>query len=291
MKKIKNLLENRSILITGGTGSLGKSIVENLLSSFKLKKIIIFSRDELKQSIIKNELKKKFPKKFDSLRFFIGDIRDLPRLNVAMCGVEYVLHAAALKQIDVAEYNPFEFIKTNIHGADNVVSAAIANNVKKIIALSTDKACDPINLYGATKLTSDKIFVSSNNIVGKEKHTRFSVVRYGNVMGSRGSVIPIFQKLKKEQNRVIPITDLDMTRFFISLQEAIEFIYLSFLRMHGGEIFVPKLPSAKIAELAKVIHPHGRFKIIGIRPGKKYMRLCVLRMKLIKLWNLTITML
>lgn len=269
---IKNFFKNKSILITGGTGSLGKKYVEFLLKNFKLKKIIIFSRDELKQSIMSQELS---PTKYGCLRYFLGDVRDIDRLNMAMQDVDYVLHAAALKHVNIAEYNPFEFIKTNILGAENVVKAAIANNVKKVIALSTDKAVDPINLYGATKLTSDKIFISSNNIVGSKKVTRFSVVRYGNVIGSRGSVIPYFNDLAKKKEKALPITDVKMTRFLISIDQSIEFITNSFFNMMGGEIFIPKIPSARIIDLARAIIPSCKFKVIGIRPGEKtHEKLC-----------------
>ena len=265
--KINKFFKDKSILITGGTGSLGKKIIKHLLINYKLKKIIIYSRDELKQYDLKKELQSYRNNKV--LRFFIGDVRDYSRLEMAMNGVDYVLHAAALKHIDVAEYNPYEFIKTNILGGNNVVHAAIKNNVKKIIALSTDKACDPINLYGATKLTSDKLFISSNNIVGHKSATRFSVVRYGNVLGSRGSVIPFFLKLKNENKKTLPITHHEMTRFLISLDQAIDFIFNGFLKMKGGEIFVPKIPSVKIIDLAKSIYPKAKLDFIGKRPGEK----------------------
>lgn len=262
----KNFFKNKSILITGGTGSLGNKFVEYLLKNHNPKKIIIYSRDELKQSIMSQKFSSN---KYYCMRYFLGDIRDVDRLSMAMQDVDYVLHAAALKHVNIAEYNPFEFIKTNILGAENVVKAAIKNNVKKVIAMSTDKAVDPINLYGATKLTSDKIFVSSNNIVGLKKKTRFSVVRYGNVVASRGSVVPLFYDLASKKEKNFPITDLRMTRFLITLNQSINFIVQSFLEMQGGEIFIPKIPSVKITDIAKAIMPSCSFKIVGIRPGEK----------------------
>ena len=266
------MFNNKSILITGGTGSFGNLFVETILKKYKPKKLIIFSRDELKQSV----MSKKFSiEKYSCIRYFIGDVRDEYRLSLAMEDVDYVVHAAALKQVDVAEYNPMECVKTNIGGAENVVKAAMKTNVSKVIALSTDKASDPINLYGATKLTSDKIFTSSNNIVGKNRDTKFSVVRYGNVVGSRGSVVPIFKELIKQGNKVLPITDIKMTRFWITLEEAVDFVLKSFNRMQGGEIFVPKIPSIKIVDLAKAMAPKLKHKIIGIRPGEKlHEKLC-----------------
>lgn len=260
----KKLFNNKSILITGGTGSFGNAFVEFLLKNFKPKRVIVYSRDELKQSI----MSKKFHiEKYKCMRFFIGDVRDVDRLTMAMRNVDFVVHAAALKQVDASEYNPIECVKTNVGGAENVVRASINAGVSKIIALSTDKASDPINLYGSTKLTSDKIFVASNNITGSNKPI-FSVVRYGNVIGSRGSVVPFFKEKIKKSN-IIPITDLNMTRFWISLEDAVKFVFLSFLRMKGGEIFVPKIPSAKITDLAKAISSKAKFKIVGIRPGEK----------------------
>ena len=256
------MFNNKNILITGGTGSFGNLFVEQILKKFKPKKIIIFSRDELKQSL----MAQKFPQK--NIRFFIGDVRDLNRLMLAFQGVDYVVHAAALKQVNIAEYNPMECINTNIGGAENVVKAALSSNVSKVIALSTDKASDPINLYGATKLTSDKIFVSANNIVG-DHPTRFSVVRYGNVAGSRGSVVPIFKNFIDKGSKELPITDVKMTRFWITLEQAIDFVLKSFERMKGGEIFVPKIPSIKVTDLAKAMAPNLSHKIIGIRPGEK----------------------
>ena len=260
------MLNNKNTLITGGTGSFGNLFVETVLKRFKPKKLIIFSRDELKQSI----MAQKFPnEKYSCIRYFIGDVRDLARLKLAMEGVDYVVHAAALKHVNVAEYNPMECVKTNIGGAENVINAALSTNVSRIIALSTDKASDPINLYGATKLTSDKIFVSANNIVGDTHPSRFSVVRYGNVAGSRGSVVPIFKKLIEQGSKELPITDDKMTRFWITLSQAVEFVLKSFERMQGGEIFVPKIPSIRVTDLAKAIGPKMNHKIIGIRPGEK----------------------
>lgn len=256
------MFDNKTILITGGTGSFGKKYVKTLLERYKPKKIIVFSRDELKQFEMQQD--------FDApcMRYFIGDVRDKDRLKRAMRGVDYVIHAAALKQVPAAEYNPMECIKTNINGAENVIEAALDNNVSKVIALSTDKAANPINLYGATKLASDKLFVAANNIAGGHK-TTFSVVRYGNVVCSRGSVVPIFQKFIDEGRDHIPITHDEMTRFWISLQQGVDFVLKNFERMLGGEIFVPKIPSIKITDLAKAMAPNLPIKIIGIRPGEK----------------------
>ena len=251
-----------SYLITGGTGSFGQAIVKKLLKIKTTKKIIIFSRDETKQFYMQNVLKNK------KLRFFIGDVRDLKRCKVAFNSVDIVIHAAALKQVPAAEYNPTEVIKTNISGAQNVIDASISCGVKKIIALSTDKASSPVNLYGATKLVSDKLFCSANNITGKQK-IKFSVVRYGNVIGSRGSVIPYFKELINKQKKVLPITHKDMTRFLISLNDGVDFVLKSLDRMHGGEIFIPKIPSAKITDLAKSMKSDIKFKFTGIRPGEK----------------------
>jgi len=256
------MFNNKTILITGGTGSFGKKYTEIILKKYKPKKIIIYSRDEFKQY----EMSKKFNNK--CMRYFIGDVRDKERLKRAMEGVDFVIHAAALKHVPIAEYNPMECIKTNINGAENVIDAAIENEVEKVIALSTDKAAAPINLYGATKLASDKLFVAANNLVGKRK-TRFSVVRYGNVIGSRGSVVPFFVDLIKKGSTYLPITHPDMTRFLITLEEGVNFVLKNFERMQGGEIFVPKLPSMKIVDLAKCLAPHLPHKIIGIRPGEK----------------------
>jgi len=256
------MFNNKNILITGGTGSFGKKYTDILLSKYKPNKIIIYSRDELKQYEMEQEFND------DCMRYFIGDVRDKDRLFKAMDGVDFVIHAAALKHVPIAEYNPMECIKTNIDGANNVIEASIANNVKKVIALSTDKASSPINLYGATKLASDKLFVAANNMVGSKK-TRFSVVRYGNVIGSRGSVIPFFKKLVEQGYKELPITDIKMTRFLITLEQGVDFVLKNFERMHGGEIFIPKIPSMKIVDLAKAIAPNLSHKVIGIRPGEK----------------------
>jgi len=256
------MFDNKSILITGGTGSFGHLYVETLLARYSPKKIIIYSRDELKQF----EMQQVF--NHHCMRYFIGDVRDKERLIQAMNGVDYVIHAAALKQVPAAEYNPTECIKTNIDGAQNVIHAALANNVQKVIALSTDKAANPVNLYGATKLASDKLFVAANNMSGGHK-TLFSAVRYGNVVGSRGSVVPFFEKLVKENSPHIPITHENMTRFWITLQQGVDFVLKNFERMLGGEIFVPKIPSIKIVDLAKAIAPNTPIKVVGIRPGEK----------------------
>ena len=256
------MFNNKTILITGGTGSFGKKITQIILEKYNPRRIIIFSRDELKQF----EMQQAFND--DCMRYFIGDVRDLARLEEATDGVDYVIHAAAMKQVPASEYNPMECIKTNIYGAENVIKASIKNNVRTIIALSTDKAVNPINLYGATKLASDKLFISANNMVGM-RETRFSVVRYGNVIGSRGSVVPFFQKLISEGAAKLPITHKDMTRFMITLSSGVEFVLKSFNRMHGGEVFIPKLPSMYITELAKAMAPDIPQKIIGIRPGEK----------------------
>jgi UDP-N-acetylglucosamine 4,6-dehydratase len=256
------MFNNASIMITGGTGSFGKQYVNTLLARYKPRKIIIFSRDELKQYEMEQDYHQ------GCMRYFIGDVRDRDRLIQAMNGVDYVIHAAALKQVPAAEYNPMECIKTNIHGAENVIQAALANNVKKVIALSTDKAANPINLYGATKLASDKLFVAANNMAGGHT-TRFSVVRYGNVVGSRGSVVPFFNKRIAEGCSSLPITDVRMTRFWITLQQGVDFVLKNFERMQGGEIFVPKIPSVNVVDLAKAIAPQLPHEIIGIRPGEK----------------------
>jgi UDP-N-acetylglucosamine 4,6-dehydratase/5-epimerase len=256
------VFNDKSILITGGTGSFGKQFVKGVLEKYKPKKLIIYSRDELKQF----EMEQDFHD--DCMRYFIGDVRDRDRLVQAMNGVDYVIHAAALKQVPAAEYNPMECIKTNIHGAENVIHAALANEVKKVIALSTDKAANPINLYGATKLASDKLFVAANNMAGGHA-TRFSAVRYGNVVGSRGSVVPFFRKRIAEGAEFLPITDSRMTRFWITLRQGVDFVLKNFERMHGGEIFVPKIPSVSVVDLAKAMAPELPHKIIGIRPGEK----------------------
>ena len=256
------MFDDKSILITGGTGSFGHKYVQTLLERFNPKRIVIYSRDELKQY----EMQQKFNS--EKMRYFIGDVRDGERLKQAMAGIDFVIHAAALKHVPVAEYNPMECIKTNIIGAENVIQAALANKVEKVIALSTDKAANPVNLYGATKLASDKLFVAANNIAGNLP-TKFSVVRYGNVVGSRGSVVPFFQKLIDEGAKSLPITDERMTRFWITLQHGVDFVLQNFERMHGGEIFVPKIPSIRIVDLAQAMLPNKDFEIIGIRPGEK----------------------
>ncbi len=257
------MLNDKTILITGGTGSFGKKCTEMILNAYKPKKILIFSRDELKQY----EMAQVFNvAKYPCMRYFIGDVRDKERLHRAMSGVDYVIHSAALKQVPAVEYNPFEAVKTNIIGAQNIINVSIDHGVKRVIALSTDKACNPINLYGATKLCSDKLFVAGNAYVGIEE-TRFSVVRYGNVVGSRGSVIPFF--LKKKDDGVLPITDPKMTRFWITLEQGVNFVLNCLEQMVGGELFVPKIPSMNIMDLAKAIGPECRTEIVGIRPGEK----------------------
>ncbi len=256
------MFNEKNILITCGTGSFGKKCTEILLKKYKPNKIIIFSRDELKQF----EMSQVFNDK--CMRYFIGDVRDGERLKEAMAGVNYVIHAVALKQVPAAEYNPMECIKTNIDGAENVIKASLANGVEKVVALLTDKAANPINLYGATKLASDKLFVAVNNMVGMRK-SFFSVVRYGNVIGSRGSVVPFIKKLIADGATELPITDTKMARFLITLEQGVEFVLKSFKRMHGGKIFVPKLPSMKITELATALAPNLPHKIVGIRPGEK----------------------
>lgn len=256
------MMNDKSILITGGTGSFGRQFVVAVLKRFKPKRLIIFSRDELKQFEMQQAIDS------PEMRYFIGDVRDGARLRQAMSGVDYVVHAAALKQVPAAEYNPMECIKTNIYGAENVISAALECEVDKVIALSTDKAANPINLYGATKLASDKLFVAANNAAGTHR-TRFSVVRYGNVVGSRGSVVPFFTKLVADRASALPITDPRMTRFWITLEQGIEFVMRNFQRMHGGEIFVPKIPSMRITDLVEAVAPGMPTKIVGVRPGEK----------------------
>ena len=258
------MLNYKSILITGGTGSFGKKFIETILNDFpEVKRIVIYSRDELKQF----ELKQKYPeKKYPQLRFFIGDIRDAERLKRACEGIDVIIHAAAIKQVDTAEYNPDECIKTNVNGAQNVIDAALAMGVKHVVALSTDKACAPINLYGATKLCSDKLFVAANNIRGS-KDIKFSVVRYGNVMGSRGSVIPFF--INKRESGSLPITHMEMTRFNISLEDGVALVMFALSKHLGGEIFIPKIPSYKIIDVAKAIAPNAKLEDVGIRPGEK----------------------
>jgi UDP-N-acetylglucosamine 4,6-dehydratase len=256
------LFNDKAILITGGTGSFGKQYVKMLLSRFRPKRLIVYSRDELKQYEMQREFNE------SCMRYFIGDVRDRDRLLQALKGVDYVIHAAALKQVPAAEYNPMECIKTNIHGAENVINAALANDVERVIALSTDKAANPINLYGATKLVSDKLFVAANNVVGAHR-TRFAVVRYGNVVGSRGSVVPLFKRLIADGCDHLPITDVRMTRFWITLQQGVDFVLKNFARMQGGEIFVPKIPSVLMVDLARAMAPQLPHKVIGIRPGEK----------------------
>jgi UDP-N-acetylglucosamine 4,6-dehydratase len=258
-------INGRTVLITGGTGSFGRAFVEMVTRTYTPKKLIIFSRDELKQY----EMAQAFPaERWPYLRWFIGDVRDAARLEMAMRDVDYVIHAAALKHVTIAEYNPFECIKTNVMGAENVVNAAIARGVKRVVALSTDKAANPINLYGASKLASDKIFVAAEAMAGASE-TRFSVVRYGNVMGSRGSVAPFFQKLLAEGASDLPITDPRMTRFWITLTQGVNFVLSSLEQMQGAEIFVPKIPSMKTTELATAIAPHLPHRVVGIRSGEK----------------------
>jgi UDP-N-acetylglucosamine 4,6-dehydratase len=256
------MFTNKNIFITGGTGSFGKQYTKTLLERYQPQRVVIFSRDELKQF----EMSQVFSS--PAMRYFIGDVRDYDRLKQAMQGIDYVIHAAALKQVPAAEYNPMECIKTNIYGAENVIRAAISNDVKKIIALSTDKAANPINLYGATKLASDKLFVAANNMVGN-RPIYFSVVRYGNVVGSRGSVVPFFKKLLSEGIDILPITHPEMTRFWITLQQGVDFVLKNFERMLGGEIFVPKIPSMRVVDLAESLAPGKDIDIIGIRPGEK----------------------
>ncbi|MGZ3689300.1 MAG: UDP-N-acetylglucosamine 4,6-dehydratase (inverting) [Bdellovibrionota bacterium] len=257
------MFNEKSILVTGGTGSFGKKFIATILKTYpKVRRIVVYSRDELKQY----EMAQDFTS--PQMRFFIGDVRDEKRLKQATKGVDYIVHAAAMKHVPIAEYNPMECIKTNIHGAENVISAAIENEVEKVIALSTDKAANPINLYGATKLVSDKLFVAANNLTGGHR-TLFSVVRYGNVVGSRGSVIPFFRKLVEENAAELPITDQRMTRFWITLQQGVDFVLKSFERMQGGEIFIPKIPSMKMVDLAQAMAPKTPTKIVGIRPGEK----------------------
>jgi len=257
-------LNGKSILITGGTGSLGKHLTKNILTRWPdVKRLVIFSRDEQKQF----EMAQEYPQsKYPSIRYFIGDVRDADRLKKAMKDIEYVIHTAAMKHVPIAEYNPMECVKTNVLGAENVINAALETEVKNVVALSTDKAAAPINLYGATKLCSDKLFVAANNIKGKH-NIKFSVVRYGNVMGSNGSVIPFF--IKKRKEGVLPITDVNMTRFNISLQEGVDLVLHAMETAWGGEIFVPKIPSYKITDVAKAIAPNAKQEVVGIRPGEK----------------------
>ena len=258
------MFENKSLLITGGTGSFGKKFIETILERYSPQKIIVYSRDELKQYEMQDSYQ--FQGDKTVVRYLIGDVRDKERLKLAMEGVDVVIHAAALKQVPTAEYNPFEAVKTNVIGGQNVIDAAMARGVKKVVALSTDKAAAPINLYGATKLTSDKLFIAANNYKGKHD-IKLSVVRYGNVMGSRGSVIPFF--MKQKENGVLPITDERMTRFNITLEEGVDFVLRCLDKMWGGELFVPKIPSYRILDIAEALAPECKHKIVGIRPGEK----------------------
>ena len=257
--------DGKSVLITGGTGSFGRMAVRTILATSRPTRLVVYSRDELKQFEMAQEFR---PDEHPCLRYFIGDVRDAHRLEQAMTGIDLVIHAAALKQVPAAEYNPMECIKTNVHGAENVIQAALANEVERVVALSTDKAANPINLYGASKLASDKLFVAANNIAGA-KRTRFAVVRYGNVVGSRGSVVPYFQRLIAEGAAALPITDERMTRFWILLEDGVAFAFSAFERMHGGEIFVPKIPSGRITDLATAMAPGLPQEVVGIRPGEK----------------------
>ncbi len=259
------LLLNKNILITGGTGSFGKKFIDHILNQYNPSKVIVFSRDEQKHF----EMSQSYPEnKYNNIRYFIGDVRDKNRMIRACANVDIIIHAAAMKHVSLSEYNPTECISTNIQGAENVIEAAIKNNVKKVIALSTDKAANPINLYGATKLCSDKLFVAANNLAGRH-NTRFSVVRYGNVIRSKGSVIPHFENIIKSGKGKLPLTDINMTRFIISLDEGVNFVLLALSEMAGGEIFVPKLPSIKILDLITAMAGENNYEIVGIRPGEK----------------------
>tara|TARA_B110000459_G_scaffold202046_1_gene254184 strand:- start:162 stop:1172 length:1011 start_codon:yes stop_codon:yes gene_type:complete len=256
------MFNNKNIFITGGTGSFGKHFIRKILKDYKPNKIVVFSRDELKQFEMQDEFNS------SCMRYLLGDVRDRERLLEATRGIDIIIHAAALKQVPAAEFNPMECVKTNVNGGENVIKAALANNVESVVALSTDKAAAPINLYGATKLTSDKLFVAANNIKG-DRRTKFSVVRYGNVVGSRGSVVPFFMKLIKKNASSLPVTDPDMTRFWITLDEGVTFVINAIRRMHGGELFIPKIPSIRVIDLAKSMAPNLPIEIIGIRPGEK----------------------
>jgi UDP-N-acetylglucosamine 4,6-dehydratase len=262
-------LDGKVILVTGGTGSFGKHFIETVLRRYSPRKLIVYSRDELKQSEMQTDLRETFSaEQVGKMRFFLGDVRDRARLTLALRGVDIVIHAAALKQVPAAEYNPSECIATNVMGAENVVWACLTNRVRQVIALSTDKACNPINLYGATKLASDKVFVAANNLSG-DIGTRFSVVRYGNVVGSRGSVVPFFQRLLEKGAKTLPVTDPRMTRFWITLPEGVDFVLSSLTIMRGGEVFVPKIPSMKITDLVEAMCPGAQIEVVGIRPGEK----------------------
>ncbi|EPY2305680.1 UDP-N-acetylglucosamine 4,6-dehydratase (inverting) [Clostridium sporogenes] len=262
------MLSDKIILITGGTGSFGKKFTEMILEKYNPKKVIIYSRDEFKQDLMKKEFLLKYPDKVSKLRFFIGDVRDKERLYRAFNGVDYVIHAAAMKQVPACEYNPFEAIKTNIHGAQNIIDAALDRGIKKVVALSTDKAVNPINLYGGTKLVSDKLFIAANSYSGFDG-TIFSVVRYGNVAGSRGSVIPFFKSLIEEGKKEMPITDSRMTRFWITLEQGVELVIKALKESRGGETYISKIPSFKITDLAKAMLPDCKLKEVGIREGEK----------------------
>ncbi len=258
-------LDGKDLLVTGGTGSFGRRFIASVLERYRPNRLIVFSRDELKQYEMAQVLSQA---DYPALRYFIGDVRDRERLEMAMRGVDCVVHAAALKHVPTAEYNPFECIRTNVHGAENIVNAALQTGVQRVVALSTDKAANPINLYGASKLASDKIFIAANNLSG-DSGARFAVVRYGNVLGSRGSVVPYFEKLVREGADCLPITDARMTRFWITLRQGVEFVLSSLAMMRGGEIFVPKIPTMKVADIARCIAPDLPHKTVGIRPGEK----------------------
>jgi UDP-N-acetylglucosamine 4,6-dehydratase len=264
------MFDGKSVFISGGTGSFGRAFIRTLLNRYQPKRVVVFSRDELKQYEMQQEFNA------PCMRYFLGDVRDAERVQQAMRGIDFVVHAAALKQVPAAEYNPSECIRTNVNGAENIINAALANGVEKVVALSTDKASSPINLYGATKLLSDKLFIAANNITGHQQ-TRFAVVRYGNVVGSRGSVLPFFRKLINDGAVDLPITDERMTRFWITLDEGVEFVMKSFQRMHGGELFVPKIPSARIVDLASALAPELPHRLVGIRPGEKLHEMMISR--------------
>ena len=261
----KNIFKDQSILVTGGTGSFGKCFIGTVIKKFSPKKLVVLSRDELKQYKLSQEINEK---KYPCIRYFLGDVRDKDRINRAFSGIDIVIHAAAMKHVPAAEYNPTECIATNILGAQNIIDAAISNNVKLVLALSTDKAANPINLYGASKLCSDKLFIAANNLAGKHK-TRFSIVRYGNVIGSRGSVIPYFKELIARGQKKLPLTHQNMTRFIISLQDGVNFVINRLIDMKGGEIFVPKIRSLRIIDLIEVMAGKGNFDVVGTRPGEK----------------------
>ncbi|WP_165680211.1 UDP-N-acetylglucosamine 4,6-dehydratase (inverting) [Metapseudomonas otitidis] len=264
------MFDGKSVFVSGGTGSFGRSFIRSLLQRYQPKRVVVFSRDELKQYEMQQEFNA------PCMRYFLGDVRDADRVQQALRGIDLVVHAAALKQVPAAEYNPTECIRTNVGGAENIINGAIANGVQKVVALSTDKASSPINLYGATKLLSDKLFVAANNITG-DHQTRFAVVRYGNVVGSRGSVLPFFRKLLADGTRELPITDARMTRFWITLDQGVDFVMRSFERMQGGELFVPKIPSARITDLAEALAPGLPHRLVGIRPGEKLHEMMISR--------------